>query len=198
MNKEEFKDIMQRGTWRERYEAVKFKNITKNGLDKDSHCRNLLRECAKYDKARLVRFEAIGTCHALEIKEKGKDILRYDLPSLRFVVNMKKKTFEQLIFNAIMKSGVEPFPQKRTLTNGDLQKICEAFKAENPSLYDKIDGLTAENERQMVNYGLVSVIRKYFPQIQESKIKTYRRNHPEIKKENATITTSDEGSVVNE
>lgn len=146
---EEFKKVMNKGKWRERYRVVKNNYFITNGLVDETTCQKILINAALKDTARLVRQEALRTCQILKLTHKDKEIQLKKMPSVFELMKMNRDSFKECVFLAVMQTEVPIYPRHRRYDKKKKRAIRNAFEKEYPKLYEILDGYYRSEERRV-------------------------------------------------
>lgn len=184
-----FKEITQKGFWRDRYYMVTEKHFVKTGLNNNEECLRILIDIALNDNARLVRQEAVRTCNVLGLTYKGEPITLRKMPSLYQITHVKEKRMKEIIFLSCVKAGIPMYPRDRKLSNDELMTISKKFSELYPLLFDKIDGRTTQNTKGIIskkkNKAIYNLISNYYSKISQDRIERYYKHHRDCRADDA-------------
>lgn len=176
---EEFKKIMKKGKWRERYRVVKSKYFIQNNLSEEQVCRSILIDAALKDKVRLVRQEALKTCQILKLTHKGKKIQLKKMPPLFELIGMNRDSFKECVFLSVMKTEIPMYPRDRRYGKHTRKIIREVFEKECPKLYDILEGWYTHDIRKTGKDKLEDCLIGSLTSVCNSRIIKYYVQHPE-------------------
>jgi len=177
---ENFKKIMKKGTWRERYFVVRSDYFIKYNLGENALCQKILLDAALKDKAKMVRAEAIVTCNQLKITKDGQPIKLKKMPDLNIATKMSQESIKEVIFLIAMETDIPMFHRNRTFTGEEGKKLSVKFKEINPKLYDVMDGyFNSGNIHRNNNKKLQQFLCANLHFISNKRIDKYYLKHPE-------------------
>lgn len=176
---EEFKKIMKKGKWRERYRVVKSKYFIQNNLSEEQVCQSILIDAALKDKVRLVRQEALKTCQILKLTHKGKKIQLKKMPPLFELIGMNRDSFKECVFLSVMKTEIPMYPRDRRYGKHTRKIIREVFEKERPKLYDILEGWYTHDIRKTGKDKLEDCLIGSLTSVCNSRIIKYYVQHPE-------------------
>lgn len=180
---ENFKKVMKKGKWHERYIVVREKYFITNNLIEDKECRMLLLDAALREKAKLVKEQAVRTCNLLKITYKGQEVRLKKMPNIDVVTKMNIASRKELVFQAAMQTDISLFPRHRKLTDEEKRKLSIKFEELNPKLYDIMDGYYTNNSPGVINKKknkkLQTVFEGYLSEVSNKRIIKYYKEHPQ-------------------
>lgn len=176
---EEFKKVMNKGKWRERYRVVKNNYFITKGLVEEPTCQSILINAALKDKVRLVRQEALKTCQILKLTHKGKEIQLKKMPPLFELIGMNRDSFKERVFLSVMKTEIPMYPRDRRYGKHTRKIIREAFEKECPKLYDILEGWYTHDIRKTGKDKLENCLIGSLTSVRNSRIIKYYVQHPE-------------------
>ena len=176
---EEFKKVINKGKWRERYRVVKNNYFITNNLVEEPVCQSILINTALKDKVRLVRQEALRTCQILKLMHKGKEIQLRKMPSLFELIGMNRDSIKERVFLIIMQTEVPIYPRNRRYGKKAKKIIRNAFEKECPKLYDTLDGWYTYDIHKNGNDKLENFLIGCLNNVSSKRIIKYYAQNPE-------------------
>lgn len=176
---EEFKKVMNKGKWRERYRVVKNNYFITNGLVDETTCQKILINAALKDTARLVRQEALRTCQILKLTHKDKEIQLKKMPSVFELMKMNRDSFKECVFLAVMQTEVPIYPRHRRYDKKKKRAIRNAFGKEYPKLYEILDGYYTYDIHKNANDKLGEFLIGSLNSVSSKRIMKYYTQNPE-------------------
>lgn len=203
VNKEEvkkFKEVIQNGTWRDRYSVVKLECFKDNQLMENKECVNSLIKTAHFDPSHIVRQEAVKTCNLLNILYQNKPVRLRKMRSINNTLIAEKIDIQTIILKCVSKAGLLRL-QRTEFNNQEWVQFYEVLESDYPKVFDLLEGnfttpdtysnrkkknkVQAVMKPNKVNQALNKYIYGNYMRISNDKIKKYaKQRHIDLNVEN--------------